>query len=87
MKTVIRYDLYFSRNEGKPFLHKATMVYKGEKQLHSHETTVAPKYGFELAEMFEDFRTFLHEEADESEIFCNRVESCKYMSVTKAWEG
>lgn len=87
MRTVINYILYFSRNDGKPFLCKATMVYKGEKLLHSHEATVTPKYDFELATMFQDFRAFLHEKADENKIIYNRVESCKYMSVTKAWEG
>lgn len=88
MKTIVHYTLFFSReNNQLPFLVKSTLIYKNKKLVHASEATVSPKYKWELAHMFKDFRAFMHEEADKNEVRCSRVESCKFMSIEKTWEG
>lgn len=88
MKTIITYTLYFSReNNYLPFLAKSTLIFKGWKLVHSNETTILPKYDWELKEMYKDFRSFQHEEADKSEITYSCLECCKTMIIRKTWEG
>ena len=88
MKTIINYTLYFSRENNRlPFLTKSTAIFKGWKLVHSNEATILPEYDWELEEMYRDFRSFQHEEADKSEVVYNCLESCKTMTVKKTWEG
>lgn len=88
MKTIITYTLFFSReNNLLPFLTKSTLIFKGWKLVHSNETTIIPKYDWELKEMYKDLRTFQREEADESEVTYTCLDSCKTMTIRKTWEG
>lgn len=88
MKTIISYTLFFSReNNRRPFLVKSTLIFKGWKLVHSSEATILPEYTWELGDMYRDFRSFQHEEADKSEVVYSCLESCKTMTVRKTWEG
>lgn len=88
MKTIISYTLFFSRENNRlPFLTKSTLIFKGGKLVHSSEATILPAYGWELGEMFQDFRAFQREEADENETIYSCLESCKTMIIRKAWKG
>ena len=88
MKTIISYTLFFSRENNRlPFLTKSTVIFKGWKLVHSNEATILPEYDWELEEMYRDFRSFQREEADESEIIYQHLDSCKTMTIRKIWEG
>lgn len=88
MKTIITYTLFFSReNNLLPFLTKSTLIFKGWKLVHSSEATILPEYDWELEEMFKDFRSFQHEEADGNEVIYQHLDSCKTIIIKKTWEG
>lgn len=88
MTTSVTYTLYFSRENNRlPFLTKSTAIFKGWKLVHSSEATIIPEYDWELAEMYRDFRSFQHEEADKNEVIYQSLDSCKTMIIRKTWEG
>ena len=88
MKTIITYTLFFSReNNLLPFLTKSTLIFKGWKLVHSSVATILPEYDWELKEMFKDFRSFQHEEADKNEVIYQHLDSFKTMIVKKTWKG
>ena len=88
MKTIVNYTLFFSReNNLLPFLTKSTLIYKDWKLVHSNEATILPQYDWELKEMFKDFRSFQHEEADKNETIYQHLNSFKTIIIKKTWEG
>jgi hypothetical protein len=88
MRTIISYTLFFSReNNYLPFVVKDVAIYKGWELVHSHSATVSPECDLELKFLYEDFRSFQHEEADATEITFKCLDTCKTMTITKKWEG
>ena len=55
--------------------------------VHAINWYYLPEYDWELKEMFKDFRSFQHEEADKNEVIYQHLDSFKTMIVKKTWEG
>ena len=88
METIINYTLYFSRENAHPFLAITTHVNsKAGKTVHSHHTMISGDYEWELREVWERWTSFKAESADVEMVHCGSINTGKYISITKVWEG
>lgn len=88
MKTIINYTLYFSRENAHPFLAITTNIdNKAGKTIHSHHVMVSGEYDWELRGIWEQWTKFKAESSDTETVYCGSVNTGKFISITKTWEG
>ena len=88
MKTIINHTLYFSRENAHAFLSISTHVLnKAGKAVHYHHATIGGDYEWELREVWECWTKFKAEPADMETCYSNSIDSGKFISITKVWEG
>lgn len=88
MKTIISYNLLFSREHGHPFLSISTVIFnKAGKVIHRHQATVSGDFDWELRELWEQWKAFKAETADDEIVNYMSHGFAKSISITKVWEG
>lgn len=88
MKTIISYNLLFSREHGHPFLSISTVILnKADKAVHRHQATVSGDYNWELRELWAQWKAFKAETADSEAVTYMSHGFAKSISITKVWEG